>query len=142
MLVVRSSSTSRAAGALIPKKAATSPSTTPLVASPTTPTTPAPTNVFPGALIPGLANVWPLESASPLLDSAAKEVLVPRLGAPWAFSGLPRRPTPPSLHSRRPPAAPTPPPAPGMQQASSLPCKTCNFRATRPGLLTPAPLRT
>jgi hypothetical protein len=67
---------------------------------------------------------------------------VPRLGATRASSGLPRRPTPPSLHYRCPPVAPPPPPTPGMQSASSLPCSTCNCRETRPGYLTPAPLRT
>jgi hypothetical protein len=100
---------------------------------------PTPTYPFPGASIPGPANVWPLESVSPLLDSAAREVLaplkvpVPRLGATRASSGLPRWPTPPSLHYRCPPVAPPPPPTPGMQPASLLPCSTCNCRATRPG---------
>jgi hypothetical protein len=81
--------------------------------------------------------VWPLESASPLLDSAAREVLaplkvpVPRLGTTRASSGLPRRPTPPSLHYRCRPVAPPPPPTPGMQPASLLPCSTCNCRVLR-----------
>jgi hypothetical protein len=79
--------------------------------------------------------VAPRERVTPL-DSAAREalapleVLVPRLGATRAYSGLPHRPTPLSLHFKPPPTAPTPPPAPGMQPASSLPCRTCNCRAT------------
>jgi hypothetical protein len=80
LLAVTSSSSCRAAGALTPRRVASSP-----------PAAPAPTSAFPGASIPGPANVWPLESVSLLLDSAARavlaflEVLVARLGATRAY---------------------------------------------------------
>ncbi|WVZ95381.1 hypothetical protein U9M48_041152 [Paspalum notatum var. saurae] len=56
LMAVTNSSSCRAAGVLTPSRLASSPSHTP----------PAATNAFPGASIPGPANVWHLESASPL----------------------------------------------------------------------------
>ncbi|WVZ67848.1 hypothetical protein U9M48_016875 [Paspalum notatum var. saurae] len=68
LMAVTNSSSCRAAGVLTPSRLASSPSHTP----------PAATNAFPGASIPGPANVWHPESASPLPDNAAGRFRRPR----------------------------------------------------------------